>query len=87
MVTTDTFEATLDTLGGDIVQVKLLKHLTEMASTVVNPSPATRSQQNEYIAQSGLIGKNGTDTREGRPLFSTYQSQYSSAAWLWIAWM
>ena len=78
VVTTDTFEVTLDTLGGDIVQVKLLKHLTEMASDGGQPfTLLTRSQQNEYIAQSGLIGSNGTDTREGRPLFSTYQSQYN----------
>ena len=78
VVTTDTFEVTLDTLGGDIVQVKLLKHLTEMASDGGQPfTLLTRSQQNEYIAQSGLIGRNGTDTREGRPLFSTYQSQYN----------
>ena len=66
VVTTDTFEVTLDTLGGDIVQVKLLKHLTEMASDGGQPfTLLTRSQQNEYIAQSGLIGSNGTDTREG----------------------
>lgn len=77
-VTTDTFEVTLDTLGGDIVQVRLLKHLTRMASDGGEPfTLLTRSKENEYIAQSGLIGKNGTDTREGRPVFSAYQSQYS----------
>lgn len=77
-VTTDTFKVTIDTLGGDIVQVQLLKHLTEMAADGGEPfTLLTRSKSNEYIAQSGLIGKNGTDTREGRPVYSVSQSNYT----------
>ena len=77
-VTTDTFEVTIDTLGGDIVQVKLLKHLTRMANDGGEPfTLLTRSKDNEYIAQSGLIGKNGTDTREGRPVYGASQSNFS----------
>ena len=53
-VTTDTFEVTIDTLGGDIVQVQLLKHLTRMANDGGEPfTLLTRSKDNEYIAQSG----------------------------------
>ena len=77
-VTTDTFEVTIDTLGGDIVQVKLLKHLTRMANDGGEPfTLLTRSKDNEYIAQSGLIGKNGTDTREGRPVYGVTQSSFT----------
>ena len=77
-VTTDTFEVTIDTLGGDIVQVKLLKHLTRMANDGGEPfTLLTRSKDNEYIAQSGLIGKNGTDTREGRPVYGVSRSNFS----------
>ena len=77
-VTTDAVEVTIDTLGGDIVQVKLLKHLTKMAEDGGKPfTLLTRSSKNEYIAQSGLIGKNGTDTREGRGAYSTSASQFS----------
>jgi YidC/Oxa1 family membrane protein insertase len=77
-VTTDAVEVTIDTLGGDIVQVKLLKHLTKMAEDGGEPfTLLTRSSKNEYIAQSGLIGKNGTDTREGRGAYSTSASQFS----------
>lgn len=77
-VTTDTFEVTIDTLGGDIVQVKLLKHLTKMAEEGGEPfTLLTRSKENEYIAQSGLIGKNGTDTREGRPVYAVSQSSFT----------
>jgi YidC/Oxa1 family membrane protein insertase len=77
-VTTDTFKVTIDTLGGDIVQVKLLKHLTKMADDGGEPfTLLTRSKDNEYIAQSGLIGKNGTDTREGRPVYAVSQSSFT----------
>ena len=77
-VTTDAVEVTIDTLGGDIVQVKLLKHLTKMSEDGGEPfTLLTRSSKNEYIAQSGLIGKNGTDTREGRGAYSTSASQFS----------
>jgi YidC/Oxa1 family membrane protein insertase len=70
-VTTDAIEVTLDTLGGDIVQVKLLNHLTKMLEDGGEPfTLLTRTASNEYIAQSGLIGKNGTDTREGRGVYS-----------------
>ena len=77
-VTTDTIEVTIDTLGGDIVQVKLLNHLTKMADDGGEPfTLLTRSSKNEYIAQSGLIGQNGTDTREGRGVYSTSASSFS----------
>ena len=77
-VTTDTFRVTLDTLGGDIVQVQLLNHLTKMATDGGEPfTLLTRSKENEYIAQSGLIGRNGTDTREGRPVYSVSHSNFS----------
>jgi YidC/Oxa1 family membrane protein insertase len=68
----------IDTIGGDIVEVQLLKHLTAMpddngvAFTLLN-----RSANSIYVAQSGLIGKNGTDTAEGRPEFAVASSSYS----------
>lgn len=77
-VTTDTFEVTIDTLGGDVVQVNLLQHLTKMAIDGGEPfTLLTRSKDNEYIAQSGLIGENGTDTREGRPVFTVTDSNFT----------
>ena len=36
----------------------------------------TRSNSNQYVAQSGLIGKNGTDTAKGRPLFAVATNSY-----------
>jgi YidC/Oxa1 family membrane protein insertase len=77
-VTTDVLRVKIDTIGGDIVEVELLKHLTAMpddngvAFTLLN-----RSANSIYVAQSGLIGKNGTDTAEGRPEFAVASSSYS----------
>ena len=76
-VTTDVFEVTIDTLGGDLVQVRLLQHLTAMPEDGGVPFELlTRSNANQYIAQSGLIGKNGTDTAEGRPVFAVASNSY-----------
>ena len=76
-VTTDVFEVSIDTLGGDIVDVKLLQHLTEMADEGGQPiTILSRSNGVEFIAESGLIGGNGTDTQDGRPRFSAASSSY-----------
>jgi YidC/Oxa1 family membrane protein insertase len=60
-VSTDLLQVTIDTLGGDIVDVRLLKHLTAMADDGGEPfTLLTRSDNHLYIAQSGLIGANAT---------------------------
>lgn len=66
----DVLEVTIDTYGGDIVRTALLdfpETLEENASPTVI---LNRTSDHTYIAQSGLIGKNGTDTNQGRPAFS-----------------
>jgi YidC/Oxa1 family membrane protein insertase len=76
-VKTDVIEVTLDTLGGDIVEVKLLKNLTEMAVDGGQPiTLLTRSSGDLFVAESGLIGKDGTDTAKGRPQFNSVSSSY-----------
>ena len=71
-VESDVLEVIIDTLGGDIIEVNLLKHLTKMADDGGKPFQLlNRTAKSIYIAQSGLIGPNGTDTRDGRPQFST----------------
>lgn len=78
VVNTDVLQVIIDTLGGDIVEVQLLQHFTAMPDD--NGAPFTllnRSADSLYVAQSGLIGENGTDTAEGRPEFSTASSSYN----------
>ena len=76
-ITTDVFTVSIDTLGGDIVETKLLNHLDKMADKGGQPiSIFTQSDGNEFIAESGLIGANGTDTATARPLFASSASNY-----------
>jgi len=59
-VTTDKFHLLIDSFGGDIVRVELQEHLAnrkESAGMVL----MNRSSNSTYVAQSGLIGTNGTD--------------------------
>ncbi len=75
-VTTDLMIVKIDTNGGDIVEVDLLKH----KDNVQDPNSVLRLLQNDnirtYVAQSGLIGPNGTDTAEGRPTFLVDQASF-----------
>lgn len=75
-VTTDLMVVKIDTNGGDIVEVDLLKH----KDNVKDPNSVLRLLQNDnirtYVAQSGLIGPNGTDTSEGRPTFLVDQASF-----------
>ena len=76
-VRNDVLEVVIDTLGGDIIEVNLLRHLTKMADDGGQPFQLlNRTAQNIYIAQSGLVGPNGTDTRAGRPRFSSASTYY-----------
>jgi YidC/Oxa1 family membrane protein insertase len=75
-ITTDNLSVLIDTHGGDIVKVALPNHLKEI-NTPDDPFVLlNRTAQTTYIAQSGLIGENGTDTSAGRPNFKTLQNEY-----------
>lgn len=74
-VTTDVLELTIDRLGGDIEKASLPDYpaqieTPEVPYVLVDP-------RNNYAIQSGLIGPNGTDTAEGRPLFSAPTSHFA----------
>ncbi|OOF48568.1 membrane protein insertase YidC [Rodentibacter trehalosifermentans] len=61
----DVLRLKVDTLDGDVVSSELLKYDAELNSNtpfvLLKDSP-----EHIYIAQSGLIGKNGIDTKSGR---------------------
>lgn len=74
-ITTDVFSMKIDTQGGDIVEVKLLKYETELNSGI--PFTIMQDSNQKYIAQSGLIGANGIDrTVKGRPVYQSTRSDY-----------
>ncbi|WP_323813500.1 membrane protein insertase YidC [Cellvibrio sp. NN19] len=76
-VKTDSFDLTINPLGGDIVQVALPRHYLKQ-NTPDQPFVLLDNRDNHtYLAQSGLIGTNGTDTAQGRPLFSSEKTAYT----------
>lgn len=61
----DVFRLKVNTLGGDVIGSELLNYDAELHSS----APFVLLQNNAdkvYIAQSGLVGKNGIDSRAGR---------------------
>ena len=77
-VRTQVFDLLIDLRGGDIVSVKLLDHLNEMSADGGVPLQIfERSNERRYIASSGLIGTDGTDSKDsGRPLFNVRARDY-----------
>jgi len=78
-VTTDVLKVKIDPLGGDIVRAELIKYpqtLDPLSSGVVF---LDHSEMRNFVAQSGLIGKNelGPDSRTlGRALYEVVQTTY-----------
>lgn len=79
-VKTDSFDLLIDTFGGDLVRVALSKHLAEQSD---NSDPfllMNRASNQTYVAQSGLVGQNGTDKSSAqRPLYSVSQNRFELA--------
>lgn len=79
-VKTDSFDLVINPLGGDIVQLALPRHFLKL-DTPDQPFVLLDNRDNHtYLAQSGLIGTNGTDTAQGRPLFNSEKTEYTLAA-------
>ncbi|UTF61900.1 membrane protein insertase YidC [Gilvimarinus sp. DA14] len=76
-VNTDTLQVSINTRGGDIVHVALPQHYAEI-DTPDQPFVLVENNNSEtYSLQSGLIGQNGTDSAEGRPVFASESAAYS----------
>ena len=76
VVTTDTLRVTIDSQGGDIVEVALLKHLDSLEEGAKPLLLLEKSGVRTYTAQSGLTGPNGTDVKSTRARFHSLQSNY-----------
>lgn len=77
-VTTDVLQAQIDTRGGDVVQVTLLKYPESLHSKtpflLLNNDPKT-----QYIAESGLLSQMGPDTTASQALYQVAQPAYALA--------
>jgi YidC/Oxa1 family membrane protein insertase len=79
-IKTDSLLVKIDTKGGDIVSVSLPRHYAKL-NTPEQPFVLLDNRNDHlYIAQSGLIGINGTDSTAGRPTFSSEQTSYELSA-------
>ncbi|QGM80038.1 membrane protein insertase YidC [Otariodibacter oris] len=77
-VESDVLRLTIDTLGGDVVDSDLLKFDAELNSNI--PFELLKNNgQIQYIAQSGLVGKNGIDTPAGRAEYSVSGDSFKLA--------
>lgn len=74
---TDVINVSIDTKGGDIVEVSLPKHYKEI-DTPDDPFVLMKNDGNTtYLAQSGLMGKNGTyGSNKPRPTFAAQKTYY-----------
>lgn len=78
-IKTDTLSIDIDPKGGDIVTAALLNHYAELNKPELPFVILNKNAQQTYIAQSGLLGVNATDTASGRPLFSSIANNYQIA--------
>ena len=78
-VTTPTLELKISLAGGDIVYAALPKHKTSLDEDLGSFKLLEQNSTRTYIAQSGLIGRDGTDTAEGRAQYSSVRTSYTLA--------
>lgn len=76
-ISSDTLKIIIDTYGGDIVRAELLQFPKSLEDKEEPTVILNRTNDVTYIAQSGLIGRNGTDTNQGRPLFSAEKEDFT----------
>ena len=75
-VTTDVFQLEIDRLGGDIVRLALPDYPLHVNTPDQPFLLMQRTPTRNYIAQTGLVGPNGTDTAEGRPVWQSRDAEY-----------
>ncbi|OOS00802.1 membrane protein insertase YidC [Haemophilus paracuniculus] len=73
-IQSDVLRLTIDTLGGDVIESDLLKHNAQLNAS--EPFKLLQNDKTIYVAQSGLVGKNGIDTNAGRPQYQVSQDQF-----------
>ncbi|MFV8818905.1 membrane protein insertase YidC [Haliea sp. E17] len=77
-VRTDSLQVNIDLNGGDITQVALPRHPAHIDTPDQPFVLMEQTNQRIYVAQSGLIGKDGID-QSGRASFSSKQASYQLA--------
>lgn len=76
VVTTDVLRVIINPAGGDIIGVDLLDYAYSVETPDIPFTLLAQNDRHTYIAQSGLIGKNGPDGKSSRPLYASEQTKY-----------
>ena len=74
-VVTDVLDVSIDPRGGEVTQVLLPAYPASSEQKDVPFVLMENNQRRVYVAQSGLLGRDGTDSN-GAPLFSAEQTYY-----------
>ena len=76
-VRTDVYELTIDRVGGNLIGASLLQYDRSLDSEE-SLRLLKNTNQRTYILESGLIGRDGIDSRKngGAPVFSSESSEY-----------
>ncbi|MDI9243790.1 membrane protein insertase YidC [Marinobacter sp. CHS3-4] len=76
-VTTDVYELTIDRVGGNLIGASLLQYDRSLDSEQ-SLRLLTNTSKRTYIMESGLIGKDGVDSRKNgsAPVYSAEASEY-----------
>lgn len=75
-VKTDVLDMRIDLRGGDVVYAALPKHYAAIDKPE-QPFVLLEQDRRLYVAQSGLVGRNGTDTADSRPRFTAARDAYT----------
>jgi YidC/Oxa1 family membrane protein insertase len=75
-VKTDVLNIAINTLGGNIDQVQLLKYNQKLHQNNTPVELFTTDPTTYYVAQSGLTGAEGPDTQKGQVTYQTSQNFY-----------
>ena len=76
-VATDSLIIEINPVGGDIVKAALPRHSADLKTPDVPFVIINNDANQTYVAQSGIIGPNATDTAQGRPTFSVEKTNYA----------
>ena len=76
-VRTDVVEYIINPVGGDFYGINLLEYLNELDNPNVPFSLLENNSNRTYIAQSGLIGRDGPDaSKQGRPHYQAEKNSF-----------
>lgn len=76
-VSTDVLNIQIDPLGGDIVFVSLPEYATSLETPDTPFVLLENSSGRTYVAQNGVIGRDGIDGGSQRPMYTSTQSSYT----------